>query len=90
MTPAMVGAESDPQESVDLLVQKATPSLAHQALRGHLDHQGEAMMGNLDHQVHLDPLDHPYLEPTEAHRLSVFLDHRDHLECLGYLDTPQG
>lgn len=58
MTPAMEGAALDPQESVDHLAQKVTPSLAHQALRGHRDIQGEAIMGHLDHQVHLDLQDH--------------------------------
>lgn len=90
MTLAMDGAGVDPQESVDLLAHRATPSLAHQALRGHLVSQEEAMMGNLDHQGHLDLQEHHPLELTGAHRLLIFLDHRDHLEHLGYLDTPQG
>lgn len=64
--------------------------MAPLALRGHLVNQEEAMMGRLDHQVHLDLQDSPYPELTGAHRLSIFLDHRDHLERLDYLDSPQG
>lgn len=75
---------------MELLAQKVTPSLAPLALRGHLVNQEEAMMGRLDPQVHLDLQDHPYLEPTGALRLSIFLDRRDHLERLDYLDSPQG
>lgn len=89
-TPAMEVAESEPQECLDLLAQEATPSLAHQALRGHLVHQEEATTGNLDHQGRPDLQERPYLALTEARRLLIFLDHRDHLDRLDYLDTPQG
>lgn len=88
--PAMEGAALDTLDLLDLLAQEETPSVAHQALRDHLGHQEEATMGNLDHQGHLDLQDHPYLDHTGAHRLSIFLDHRDHLEHQDYLDTPQG
>lgn len=89
MTPAMEGVESEPQDHLDLLVHGATPSLAHQALRGHLVSQEEDMMVHLDHQGRLDLREHPCLELTGAHRLSIFLDHRDHQEHQDYLDTHQ-
>lgn len=85
MTPVMEGVESEAH--LDLLVQKVTPLLAHQALGENQVHQEEAMMG---HQGRPDLQDHPFLELPGAHRLSMFLDHRDHLECLDYLDSPQG
>lgn len=88
MTPVMEGVDTRAHQ--DLLARQVTPSLAHQALKGHLVHQVEAMMGNQDHQGLLDLQDLPYLERTGAHRLSIFLDHRDLLEHLEYLDTPLG
>lgn len=39
--------------------QKVTPSLVPKALRGHLVIQVEAMMGNPDHQDHLDLQEQP-------------------------------
>lgn len=90
MTPAMEEVESESRERQDLKAPKVSPLLALQALRGHLVHQEEAMMGNLDHQGHLDLQDQAYRGLTGAHRLSIFLDHRDHLERLEYLDTLQG
>lgn len=67
MTPVMEGA--DTQGHQDHLARQGTPSLAHQALRGHLVHQVEATMDNQDHQGLLDLQDHPYPELTGAHRL---------------------
>lgn len=90
MTPAMEAAASEPRERLDLLVLEATQSSAHQALRGHQVHQEEATMGNLDHQGRPDLQEDPFLVLTGAHRLSIFLDHRDHLDLLDNLDTPQG
>lgn len=49
---------------------KVTPLLAHQAPRGHLVPQEEAMMGDLDNQGHLDLQDHLYQGLTEAHIVS--------------------
>lgn len=90
MTPAMEQLEPDNRDHLDLLDQEATPLLAHRALRGHQVHQEEAMTGNLGHLGHQDLQVQPYLELTGAHRLSIFLDHRDHLGCPDYLDTHQG
>lgn len=89
-TTATEGTESESQECLDLRAQEARPSLVHQALRGHLVNQEEAMMGNLDHQGRPDLREHPYLAHTGAHRPSIFLDLRDRLECLDNLDTHQG
>lgn len=49
---------------------RETPLLAHQALRGHLDHLEEGMMDHLDNQGHLDLQDHHWMDLTEAHRVS--------------------
>lgn len=87
MTRATEGAESDP---LGRLVLKATPSLARQAPQDHLVVQEEAMMADLDRQVHPDLQDHLCLEFTGAHRLSIFLDHPDLLGRRDNLDTPQG
>ncbi|KAI3366145.1 hypothetical protein L3Q82_009967, partial [Scortum barcoo] len=51
--------------------QKVTQLLAHQALRGHLVHLDEATTANLDHRGRLDLQDHSYLDPTEAHRVTM-------------------
>lgn len=48
------------------------------------------MMVSKDPQGPLDLQEDPHLKFTEAYRLSIFLDPRDHLEHLDYLDTPQG
>lgn len=87
-TPATEAQEA--QGCPDLLAREETPSLAHQALRGHRVNQEEAMMGNLEPRGRPDLQEHPYLELTGAHRLSIFPDHRDRLECPDNLDTLQG
>lgn len=86
----LVMEEADTQGRPDHLARQVTPSLAHQALRGHLVPQVEVTMGNQDHQGLLVLQDHLYLELTGARRLSIFLDHRVLLEHLDYLDTPLG
>lgn len=88
MTPGMEEAESEPRECLDLQALKETPLLAHQALRGHLDHLEEGMMDHLDHQGHLDLQDRHWMDLTEAHRLSVYLDHQDLLDLLDCLVSP--
>lgn len=64
--------------------------MGQQALRGPPVSQGEAMMVSKDPQGPLDLQEDPHLKFPEAHRLSIFLDPRDHLEHLDYRDTPQG
>lgn len=90
MIPAMEEMDLELQECPDHRVLKEMPSLGHKALRGHLVHREEAMMVSLDHQDLLDLQAQSYQELPEAHRLLVYLDHRDHLGYLVYLDTLQG
>lgn len=90
MTPAMEEMDLELQECPDHRALKETPSLGHKDLLGHLVHQEEAMMVSLDHQDLLALQAESYQELPEAHRLSVYLDHRDHLGHLVYLDTLQG
>lgn len=90
MTPAMEEMDLELQECLDHRALKETPSLGHKALQGHLVHQEEATMVSLDHQDLLGLQAHSYQELPEEHRLLVYLDHRDHLGHLVYLDTLQG
>lgn len=90
MTLAMEAVELEHRELLDLRALEATPSSAHQALRDHPEPQEEATTGSLDHLGLLDLQDQCCPGLTGEHRQSVFLDPRDHLELLDYLDTPQG
>lgn len=90
MTPAMEEMDLDLQECPDHQAPKETPSLGHKALQGPLVHQEGAMMVSLDHQDLLDLQAHSYQELPEERRPLVYLDPRDHLGHLVYLDTLQG
>lgn len=89
MTPAMEEMDLELQECPDHLALKEMPSLGHKALRGPLVHQEEVMMVSLGHQDLLDLQAHSYQELPVAHRPLLYLDHRDHLGHLVYLDTLQ-
>lgn len=90
MTLAMEAVESEPLDLLDLRALEATPSSAHQDLRGRPEPQEEATTGSLGHLGLLDLQDRRCLGLTGEHRQSAYLDPRDHLELLDYLDTPQG
>lgn len=90
MIPAMEEMDMELQECPDHRALKETPSLGHKDLLDHQVHQEEAMMVSLDHQDLLALQAHSCQELPEVHRLLVYLDHRDHLGHLVYLDTLQG